>query len=214
MRQVHRAGEKALVDFSGKRPTIVDGATGEVVPVELFRRRAGRRQLGLVDRPAAQAGLPTWVVRMRSVLVLIHRGRSGWRRLQLGDLTGRLIVDDVREPDVLPVEHNGPGCRPSGECRCSPVAPTHTHCRFAGVGHHDAAGLCRVNSSRQGGDPHVLPSHDDIQRVASEMAGQTYDCAIGCADTHERTATRVWNRRAWHPQVGSIEGDSLRSPGN
>jgi transposase len=36
MRQVHRAGEKAFVDFSGKRPTIVDPTTGEVVPVELF----------------------------------------------------------------------------------------------------------------------------------------------------------------------------------
>jgi transposase len=36
MRQVHRAGEKAFVDFSGKRPTIVDVATGELIAVELF----------------------------------------------------------------------------------------------------------------------------------------------------------------------------------
>jgi transposase len=36
MRQVHRAGEKAFVDFSGKRPAIIEAATGEVVPVELF----------------------------------------------------------------------------------------------------------------------------------------------------------------------------------
>ena len=36
MRQVHRAGEKAFVDFSGKRPAIIDATTGEVVPVELF----------------------------------------------------------------------------------------------------------------------------------------------------------------------------------
>jgi len=36
MRQVHRAGEKAFVDFSGQRPAIIDGATGELVPVELF----------------------------------------------------------------------------------------------------------------------------------------------------------------------------------
>lgn len=33
MRQVHRAGEKAFVDFSGKRPTIVNPTTGEEVPV-------------------------------------------------------------------------------------------------------------------------------------------------------------------------------------
>jgi len=36
MRQVHRAGEKAFVDYAGQRPTIVDPTTGEVVPVELF----------------------------------------------------------------------------------------------------------------------------------------------------------------------------------
>jgi len=36
LRQVHRAGEKAFVDFSGKKPRIVDRATGEVREVELF----------------------------------------------------------------------------------------------------------------------------------------------------------------------------------
>ena len=33
MRQVHRAGEKLFVDFSGKRPSLVDTTTGEVVVV-------------------------------------------------------------------------------------------------------------------------------------------------------------------------------------
>ena len=36
MRQTHRAGEKAFVDYSGKKPVIVDQETGEVVEVELF----------------------------------------------------------------------------------------------------------------------------------------------------------------------------------
>lgn len=36
MRQVHRAGEKAFLDFSGKKPRIFDPATGEAVEVELF----------------------------------------------------------------------------------------------------------------------------------------------------------------------------------
>ncbi len=36
MRQVHRAGEKAFVDFSGKKPSIVDPKTGEIREVELF----------------------------------------------------------------------------------------------------------------------------------------------------------------------------------
>jgi transposase len=36
MRQVHKAGDKAFVDYAGMRPTIVDPATGEVIAVELF----------------------------------------------------------------------------------------------------------------------------------------------------------------------------------
>jgi transposase len=36
MRQVHKAGDKAFVDYSGKKSHIVDPTTGEVVEVELF----------------------------------------------------------------------------------------------------------------------------------------------------------------------------------
>lgn len=36
MRQIHRAGEKGFIDYSGKKPTIVDRQTGEVVEVELY----------------------------------------------------------------------------------------------------------------------------------------------------------------------------------
>jgi len=36
MRQTHRAGEKVFIDYSGKRPRIVDAETGEVTDVELF----------------------------------------------------------------------------------------------------------------------------------------------------------------------------------
>jgi transposase len=36
MRQVHRAGEKLFIDYSGKKPHIVDSATGEITEVELF----------------------------------------------------------------------------------------------------------------------------------------------------------------------------------
>ena len=36
MRQVHRAGEKMFIDYSGKKPEIYDRDTGECVAVELF----------------------------------------------------------------------------------------------------------------------------------------------------------------------------------
>ena len=45
MRQVHVAGDKVFVDYSGKRPSIVDTATGEVVDVELFVAALGASNL-------------------------------------------------------------------------------------------------------------------------------------------------------------------------
>lgn len=36
MRQIHRAGEKVFIDYSGKKPHIIDRNTGEVIEVELF----------------------------------------------------------------------------------------------------------------------------------------------------------------------------------
>ena len=36
MRQLHRGGDKLFVDYSGKKPTIIDPTTGEVTAVELF----------------------------------------------------------------------------------------------------------------------------------------------------------------------------------
>jgi transposase len=36
MRQVHHAGEKLFVDYSGKKPHVVDRETGELIEVELF----------------------------------------------------------------------------------------------------------------------------------------------------------------------------------
>jgi transposase len=36
MRQIHKAGEKAFVDYSGKTPHVIDPASGELIEVELF----------------------------------------------------------------------------------------------------------------------------------------------------------------------------------
>jgi len=60
MRQVHRAGEKVFVDFSGKRPTIIETATGEVVPVELFVGALGASSYVYAEACPSQA-LPSWI---------------------------------------------------------------------------------------------------------------------------------------------------------
>jgi transposase len=60
MRQVHRAGEKLFVDFSGKRPHLIDPATGEDVAVELFVGVLGASGLIYAEATRTQA-LPSWV---------------------------------------------------------------------------------------------------------------------------------------------------------
>ena len=45
MRQTHLAGDKMFVDYSGKRPNIIDRETGELRPVELFVATLGASNL-------------------------------------------------------------------------------------------------------------------------------------------------------------------------
>ena len=59
MRQVHRAGEKAFLDFSGKRPTLIDGRTGEARRVELFVAVLGASSFTYAEATATQQ-LPDW----------------------------------------------------------------------------------------------------------------------------------------------------------
>ena len=60
MRQVHRAGEKTFIDFSGKQPHIVDRRTGEEIPVELFVAALGASSFTYAEATESQQ-LPCWV---------------------------------------------------------------------------------------------------------------------------------------------------------
>lgn len=60
MRQVHRAGEKLFVDFSGTRPHLVDPATGEEIAVELFVGVLGASGLIYAEATRSQ-DLASWV---------------------------------------------------------------------------------------------------------------------------------------------------------
>ena len=54
MRQVHIAGEKMFPDYSGKRPEVVDGVTGEAKPVELFVAVLGASSLTYAEATRSQ----------------------------------------------------------------------------------------------------------------------------------------------------------------
>src|SRR5437867_3240683 len=60
MRQVHRAGEKAFIDFSGKQPSVVDRKTGEASEVELFVAVLGASSYTYAEATPSQ-DLAHWV---------------------------------------------------------------------------------------------------------------------------------------------------------
>ena len=73
MRQVHRAGEKVFIDYSGKKPRITDRETGEVQEVELYVA-----VLGASDYTYAEATLTQTVLDFipSSVRTLEYYGRA------------------------------------------------------------------------------------------------------------------------------------------
>jgi len=56
MRQVHRAGEKSFVDYSGKKPCIYDPKTGERIEVELFVAVLGASNFTFAEATMTQRG--------------------------------------------------------------------------------------------------------------------------------------------------------------
>ena len=62
MRQTHVAGDKAFVDFSGKKIPIIDAATGVVrSEAEIFVSVLGASNLTYAEATWTQEGLPDWI---------------------------------------------------------------------------------------------------------------------------------------------------------
>src|SRR6185436_9951619 len=59
MRQIHRAGDKLFVDYSGKKPCIIDVATGERIEVELFIAVLGASNYTYAEATRSQT-VPDW----------------------------------------------------------------------------------------------------------------------------------------------------------
>lgn len=83
MRQEHRGGEKLFIDYSGRKPSVVDPRTGEAREVELFVA-----VLGASSYVYAEA---TWTQR------LIDFGASTTRTLEfIGGVPGALVIDNLK----------------------------------------------------------------------------------------------------------------------
>lgn len=61
MRQIHKGGEKLFVDYSGKRPELIDLETGEIRKVELFVVAWGASQYLYAEAQESQ-GLEDWIM--------------------------------------------------------------------------------------------------------------------------------------------------------
>jgi transposase len=83
MRQIYRAGEKAFVDYSGKRPAVVDPETGEQRQVELFVA-----VLGASNFTYAEA---TWTQRSGDFIASHVRTLEYW-----GGVPALIVPDQLR----------------------------------------------------------------------------------------------------------------------
>jgi transposase len=83
MRQVHKGGEKLFVDFSGKKPHLVDPKTGECIDFELFVAVLGASNFTYAEAIATQSG-PDWIA---------THGRA---LKYLGGVPGALVPDQLK----------------------------------------------------------------------------------------------------------------------
>jgi transposase len=60
MRQTHVAGEKLFVDFAGRTREVVDGRTGEIIPVQIFVAVLGASSFTYAEAAWSQK-LPDWI---------------------------------------------------------------------------------------------------------------------------------------------------------
>jgi len=60
MRQTHIAGEKLFVDFAGRTGEVVDGRTGEIIPVQIFVAVLGASSFTYAEAVWSQK-LPDWI---------------------------------------------------------------------------------------------------------------------------------------------------------
>ena len=89
MRVIHRAGEKLFVDYSGKKPHLVDPTTGEWREVELFVAVLGASSFTYVEASESQ----------RVADFIASHGRAFE---YLGGVPGALVPDQLKSAVTLP----------------------------------------------------------------------------------------------------------------
>src|SRR5438128_4244814 len=92
MRQVHHAGEKLFVDYAGKKPSIIDATTGEVIEVELFVAVLGASNYTYAEATRTQQ-VPDWIASHQRAFAF------------LGGVTAALVCDQLKSGVVSPCRY-------------------------------------------------------------------------------------------------------------
>ena len=92
MRQVHHGGEKLFVDYAGKKPSIIDAATGEVIEVELFVAVLGASNYTYAEATRTQQ-VPDWLAS--------HQRAFHY----FGGVTGAVVPDQFKSGVVVPCRY-------------------------------------------------------------------------------------------------------------
>jgi hypothetical protein len=115
MRQLHRGGEKMFVDYAGKKPTMIDPATGEMVEVELFVAVLGASNYTYAEASRTQQ-IPDWIARHQRAFQYFPGPPPPW-----------CVISSKARHDSLPLRARGPAhlrrARPPLQHRDSPGAP-------------------------------------------------------------------------------------------
>jgi transposase len=108
MRQVHRAGEKLFVDFSGKRPHLIDPGTGEEVAVEVFVGVLGASGLIYAEATRRQ-DLASWIGAHIRMLEYFHGSAAIWvpDQLKSGVTTGSRYEPEINRTYAELARHYG-----------------------------------------------------------------------------------------------------------
>jgi transposase len=92
MRQVHQGGEKLFVDYAGQKPTIIDPATGERIPVELFVAVLGASNYTYAEATLTQQ-VPDWIASHQRAFAFV------------GGVTAAVVCDQLKSGVVIPCRY-------------------------------------------------------------------------------------------------------------
>ena len=108
MRQVHHAGEKLFVDVSGKRPHLIDPATGEEIAVELFVGVLGASGLIYAEATRGQ-DLASWVQAHIRMLAYFQGSPAIWvpDNLKSGVTTAHRYEPEINRTYAELAQHYG-----------------------------------------------------------------------------------------------------------